>query len=124
MANDSSPSPSPSPSPISTPPPKKPAAAEGFEEFWQAYPRKTSKADALKVWNRDKPDLQTVLNALTWQKKQESWTKDGGQFIPHPSTYLNGKRYEDEKPKFKPQGHVFGSSLGPTSFPKGHSFIS
>jgi hypothetical protein len=24
------------------------------------------------------------------------WTKDGGQFIPHPATWLNQKRWEDE----------------------------
>ena len=26
-------------------------------------------------------------------------TKDGGQYIPMPSTWLNGKRWEDEAPK-------------------------
>ncbi|MNH08813.1 hypothetical protein D3C79_682460 [compost metagenome] len=26
------------------------------------------------------------------------WTKDGGQFIPHAATWLNGKRWEDELP--------------------------
>ena len=93
---------------------------KGFDEFWQSYPNKTGKANALKVWNRDKPNLQTVLDALSWQKRSEAWTKDGGQFIPHASTYLNGKRYEDEKPKPKPQT----SCLGPTGpWPKGHSFL-
>ena len=101
-------------------PKKSPAAPEGFEEFWQAYPNKTGKANALKIWNRDKPNLQTVLDALSWQKRSESWTKDGGQFIPHASTYLNGKRYEDEKPKPKPPTSCLGPS-GP--WPKGHSFL-
>jgi len=120
--NSPSPSPSPSPSLIPDSKPKQsPAAPEGFEEFWQAYPNKTGKANAIKVWNRDKPNLKTVLDALVWQKKQESWTKDGGQFIPHASTYLNGRRYEDEKPK--PPAHVYGSCLGPVGFPKGHSFL-
>ncbi len=121
-----SPSPSPSPSPslipdsisIAATKPQKPAA-EGFEEFWQAYPNKAGKANALKVWNRDKPNLQTVLDALAWQKRAEAWTKDGGQFIPHASTYLNGRRYEDERPKPPPPP----SCLGPSSFPKGHSFL-
>ena len=86
-----------------TKPKQSSADPEGFDEFWQAYPNKTGKANAIKVWNRDKPNLQTILNALSWQKRAESWTKDGGQFIPHASTYLNGKRYEDERPKVQPR---------------------
>jgi len=80
-----------------------PSDWEGFEEFWIAYPRKTAKSDALKAWNKIKPDLITVLNALDWQRKSEDWTKDSGQYIPYPASYLNSKRYEDEKPKPKAQ---------------------
>ncbi len=76
---------------------------EGFDEFWDAYPRKTAKAEALNSWKRDKPDLQTVLNSLAWQKKEDQWTKDAGKFIPYPASYLNSRRYEDEKPKPKAQ---------------------
>jgi len=72
--------------------------APGFEEFWQAYPKKQDKQDALKSWIRDKPDLAIILAALQWQKQSQNWKKDNGQFIPLPSTYLNGKRYLDEKP--------------------------
>ena len=32
-----------------------------------------------------------------WSKSHD-WTKDGGQFIPHAATWLNGKRWEDELP--------------------------
>ena len=70
----------------------------GFTEFWKAYPRKVGKGAAQKAWDRLKPDLAAVLAALDWQTKQDAWTKDGGQFIPHPGTYLNQKRWEDEKP--------------------------
>lgn len=70
----------------------------GFTEFWQSYPRKVGKGAAQKAWDRLKPDLSAVLAALDWQTKQDAWTKDGGQFIPHPGTYLNQKRWEDEKP--------------------------
>lgn len=68
----------------------------GFDEFWQAYPKKVGKAEAQKCWSKIKPDLQAVLKALSWQKSQPNWTKDGGQFIPNPSTYLNQGRYNDE----------------------------
>lgn len=70
----------------------------GFTEFWQAYPRKVGKGAAEKAWAKASPDLQAVLTALVWQTKQDGWTKDGGAFIPHPGTYLNQRRWEDEKP--------------------------
>lgn len=70
----------------------------GFTEFWQAYPRKVGKGAAEKAWAKLKPDLQIVLSALAWQSRQDGWTKDQGVFIPHPATYLNQRRWEDEKP--------------------------
>ncbi len=71
-----------------------------FAEFWDAYPLKVGKAAALKAWRKLKPppDRLTLLAALDWQRKQESWTKDHGKFIPHPGTWLNGARWTDERP--------------------------
>ncbi len=100
-------------------PKQSPAAPEGFDEFWQAYPRKTAKGDAIKAWQKNKPDLQTVLKTLEWQKRSDNWMKDGGQFIPYPASYLNAQQYLDERPKPQPRQ----SCLGPMTFPKGHSFL-
>ena len=36
------------------------------------------------------------MDAIEKQKKSAQWTKNDGQFIPHPTTWLNGKRWEDE----------------------------
>ncbi|MCE1033159.1 Pyocin large subunit-like protein, partial [Pseudomonas asiatica] len=36
--------------------------------------------------------------ALAAWTNSHDWTKDGGQFIPHAATWLNGKRWEDELP--------------------------
>lgn len=69
----------------------------GFEEFWKAYPRKVGKTAARRVWDRDHPPLEQVLAALAWQIHSDQWTKDGGEFIPHPATYLNQGRYLDER---------------------------
>lgn len=89
----------------SKPPKRKKATAkedydlEGFNAFYAAYPRHAGKADALKAWNKLKPDivLQAKMGeALTAQKKSPQWTKNNGQYIPMPSTWLNGKRWEDE----------------------------
>ena len=71
----------------------------GFDEFWAAYPKKTGKGEARKAWLKIKPDaelLQQMLNAIAWQSQSEQWRKDGGQYIPMPSTWLNQQRWEDE----------------------------
>lgn len=76
-------------------------ANDGFMTFWKYYPRKVSKESAQKVWSKLTPDagLQaTILQAIEFQKRTEQWQKDGGRFIPHPATWLNGRRWEDEAP--------------------------
>jgi len=70
-----------------------------FETFWQAYPRRVAKMNAWKAWVKNVPPLQEVLTALEWQRNQDQWSKDEGKFIPHPATYLNQWRWEDEQPE-------------------------
>lgn len=67
----------------------------GFESFWHWYPNKQGKKPALKSWNKEKPDLNEVRKTLEWQIKSEQWRKG---FIPLPTTYLNQRRWEDERP--------------------------
>ena len=81
------------------------APASGLEErfnaFWKAYPKKTAKDDARKAFEKRKPDagmLASMLSALAAQAQSAAWTKDGGQFIPNPATWLNGGRWQDETP--------------------------
>lgn len=71
----------------------------GFETFWHHYPRKVGKGAAEKAWDKVGASLPTVLSALSWQAISDDWTRDSGKFIPHPSTYLNQRRYEDEPPE-------------------------
>lgn len=65
-----------------------------FLEFWARYPNKTGKGSAWKSWTRSKPALSVVLAALAWQVESKPW-KEG--FIPNPDTYLNQRRWEDER---------------------------
>lgn len=67
-----------------------------FDTFWSAYPRHEGKDKAQKAFTKVTVPLETLLSAIEKQKKSEQWTKDGGQYIPHPATWLNGKRWEDE----------------------------
>ena len=81
----------------------------GFEKFWIAYPRKVGKQLALKSWETLNPQngqVELILQAVETQKTWHAWTKDGGQFIPYPATWLNQRRWEDELvniPKPKPK---------------------
>lgn len=71
----------------------------GFETFWEAYPKKNGKKDALKAFGKINPDgklLQTMLEAIERQKQSDQWQIHSGQFIPLPATWLNGARWEDE----------------------------
>jgi len=67
-----------------------------FLEFWNLYPKKKKKKEALNAWLKVSPPIQPVLNAIGWQKQQQDWIKEDGKFIPHPATYINGHRWEDE----------------------------
>ena len=69
---------------------------DGFATFWQQYPKKVAKPQALKAWKKQKPDLAACLAALSVAKASAEWQKDRGQFIPHPATWLNARRWEDE----------------------------
>lgn len=74
------------------------ALDDGFLEFWNKYPKKTGKDEAHKSWKKKKPNVDHVLKTLAWQVESEQWTKQQGQFIPNPTTYLNQGRWQDEPP--------------------------
>lgn len=70
-----------------------------FEVFWKAYPRKVAKKYAGKIWQNMKVNdifFDTIMKALEIQKKSKQWTDEKGQFIPHPSKWLNQERWNDE----------------------------
>ncbi len=72
---------------------------EGFDLFWSQYPRKEAKERARKAWAQIEPDDATrerILAALEVQKRSEGWKRDGGRYIPHPASWLNARRWEDE----------------------------
>lgn len=76
---------------------------ELFAEFWDAYPKKVGKQNAERAFGKavaDVPDrrvlLGVMLTAISQQKRSQQWVKDGGMFIPHPATWLNQRRWEDQ----------------------------
>lgn len=72
-----------------------------FDAFWDIYPKHKDKQKARRAWAKIKPDaalLEIILRAVKAQAASEDWTRDGGRYVPYPSTWLNGRRWEDETP--------------------------
>lgn len=94
--------PAPQPYPAKPNPPKKAPSGsngDGFDQFWDSYPRKVGKEAARKAWLKAKPSpalVGQILSAISIQRSCIQWTKDAGQYIPHPATWLNQGRWQDE----------------------------
>ena len=94
------------PNPKPNPKPKKKTCVYSpeFESFWTAYPKKIGKGAAYKAWvkiDTSNGMVTKILNAISLQKKSEGWIADNGQFIPHPTTWLNQDRWLDEVEEVK-----------------------
>ena len=78
----------------------------GFDRFWESYPRKTAKQEAIKAFEKLKPDamlIETMVKAVERQKQSAQWQEDGGRYIPHPATWINQRRWEDVLPAKGPE---------------------
>ena len=76
-----------------------PGLAKSFAVFWAAYPKRQAKGDAEKAWAKLKPDselAERIMTALRKAKTSPDWVRDAGRYIPHPASWLNGKRWEDD----------------------------
>ena len=69
-----------------------------FESFWSLYPKKVKKQKAKEWFEKNKPTEELAVIMITALKKfvnSKEWKDSNGQFIPHPTTWLNQKRWED-----------------------------
>jgi len=69
-----------------------------FEEFWALYPKKKAKAYTFPIWMNLNPKLapKIIEDVKLRRATDKQWLKDGGEYVPHPSTYLHQKRWEDD----------------------------
>jgi len=80
---------------------------DGFDQFWSAYPKKAAKKDAKKAWGqiqKDRPPLDTLLEAIRRQSKGRQWQEG---IYPNAATWLRGERWNDE-----PEKGVGGATVG------------
>ena len=74
---------------------------DGFEPFWNAYPRRSGDIkEAYLAYRRalqSGATPQQILDAVKWQA--EEWEREGQpQYIPSPAKWLDNKRWS-EKPR-------------------------
>jgi len=84
-----------------------------FLAFWKSYPRKVGKPAAQRTWKNAllnleylekksnspgdrEPLIPKIMAGLERWKETEQWQEE--KFIPHPATFLNQRRWEDEPP--------------------------
>ena len=79
-----------------------------FDTFWSEYPKKKGKPKAKEAFDKaiKKTDLDTMLKAIQAQSLSPEWQKENGQFIPYPSSWLNGCRWEDEVTQAAPAAYI------------------
>lgn len=73
-----------------------------FAAFWEKYPKKVAKQAAMKAFSKiikAQPDvdvfMKVLMASLEWWKSRPNWQSDGGNYIPHPATWLNRGSWED-----------------------------
>lgn len=84
---------------------------DSFNEFWKIYPRHESKKEAAQAFSKITEPLEVLIKSVKAQTIARNWDKkENYGFIPHASTWLNQRRWEDEivqvssKPKELPLG--------------------
>jgi len=77
------------------------ARKEEFERFWSCYPKKVGKGYAHTCFLKaiKTTTIEILLDAIAQQHTWPAWQKNGGEYIPNPSTWLNQQRWLDEAPK-------------------------
>ncbi len=84
-----------------------PIVSSLFEPFWRYYPKKVSKGQALRAWEKlcnkpksTRPTWRMIKTAIRRQKESELWTQTP-KFIPNPSTWLNQYRWLNDPKEMK-----------------------
>jgi hypothetical protein len=67
-----------------------------FQKFWDSFPRKDGKREALKAWQKLTPGEKAAVLADVPLRVTHNWAGRETEKIPHASTYLNQHRWEDD----------------------------
>lgn len=82
---------------LSSPDPEGDPKGGGFATFWAAYPIKKDKQRAQEAWAKLKPDAALVARMVTAIQRLQALDSDWRRgYIPHPTTFLHRRRWDDE----------------------------
>lgn len=76
--------------------PSKAAQPDRFSEFWDAYPKRVGKGGAEKAFAKAVRVTEADVIISGARRFAERRAGQDPQFTPHPATWLNGKRWEDD----------------------------
>jgi hypothetical protein len=66
---------------------------ESFDKFWNLYPKRVAKADALKAW-KQATKKKTAGELIELAKAYSESKLPDQQYIPYPASWLNKELYE------------------------------
>ena len=92
--------------------------SDDFEAWWTAYPRKVGKVTAFESWealNGTRPELAVLVSITDAHARQWDDESRPSDKIPHPSTWLNNRRWEDELTPHRAEPLPFPDVLAGTS---------
>ncbi len=72
-----------------------------FSAWYSLYPRKVARKAAEKAWARIATSPEVIEQIMAGLRAQlQTMSLKDKQFIPHPATWLRGKRWEDSSLEF------------------------
>lgn len=75
-----------------------------FEEFWQVYPRREGKLAAHKAF-KAVPPMTDFLAVIEGARRFRDDPNREAEFTPHPATWLNQGRWDDDPLPARTNGH-------------------
>ncbi|WP_288436717.1 hypothetical protein [uncultured Gordonia sp.] len=69
--------------------------SDGFESWWQEYPRRVGKGAAAKAFDKALKMIEAEELSEITARYADSVAGTDERFIPHPATWLNERRWED-----------------------------
>ena len=82
-------------------------SSNDFDKFWELYPKRIAKADALKAWNKA-IKVKTAERLLELTKAYAEGKLPDQTYIPYPASWLNKGLYESvEVAEAKPLPKLF-----------------
>lgn len=77
---------------------------QDVESLYSLYPRKIGKGSALKAIRKalKSTDAEVLREAVgAYAEAVGRWPKEERQFVPHPSTWFNSRRWEDDRSEWE-----------------------